>query len=53
MNDEPGSHLFCGASDQTNDIFPLKTDHLVRWLIRQHILPLVMDHLVRRTTEQV
>ena len=48
-----GSHLFCGPSDQTNDIFPLKKAHLVQWLIRQYSLPLKMDHLVRRTTEQV
>ena len=30
MRKNTGSHLFCGPSDQTNDIFPLKTDHLVR-----------------------
>ena len=48
-----GSHLFCGLSDQPNDIFPLKTDHLVRWLIHWYILPLKTDHLVGRTTEQV
>ena len=47
------SHLFCGPSDQTHDIFPLETDYLVRWLIHQYVLPLKTDHLVRRTTEQV
>ena len=49
----PRSHLFCGLSDQTNDIFPFKMGHLARGLIRQYILPLKTDHLVRRTTEQV
>ena len=48
-----GSHLFCGPSDQTNDIFPLKINHLVRWAIRQYILPLKTDRLVRWTTEQL
>ena len=45
-NGYSGSYLFCGPLDQTNDIFPLKMDYLVWWLIHQYILPLKMDHFI-------